>query len=188
MLQAHKTPATDLVEKIAASLKAYSPATASTQPNLAAALNDALTNTGQLVRARLTYMGCMAQNQPEAVALSLATAVEYFHIASLLLDDLPGMDNAMTRRGHPCLHRIHGEATTLLAALALINRAYALMHQALNTLPGYARDKAGACVEHILGTNGILDGQSRDLHYATTPHSPREVLRVPARPVWHTGP
>src|SRR5438105_12806009 len=36
------------------------------------------------------------------VTLPLACAVELAHAASLVLDDLPSMDNAKVRRGKPC--------------------------------------------------------------------------------------
>ena len=65
-------------------------------------------------------------------AKDLAIALEYFHTASLLFDDLPCMDNASERRGVPCVHLAFGEAGAILAALALINRAYALSWRAVS--------------------------------------------------------
>ena len=56
--------------------------------------------------------------------LSAAAAVEMIHAASLIIDDLPCMDNAWHRRGELALHRKLGEPATILAALALINLAY----------------------------------------------------------------
>ena len=46
--------------------------------------------------------------------LDAACAVEMAHAASLILDDLPCMDDAEERRGHPPVHRAFGEATALL--------------------------------------------------------------------------
>ena len=37
------------------------------------------------------------------------------------------MDDANLRRGRPTVHRAFGEDVALLAALALLNRAYALV-------------------------------------------------------------
>jgi len=45
-------------------------------------------------------------SSPRAV-LQLAAAIELFHAASLVLDDLPSMDNASLRRGQPCVHTCH---------------------------------------------------------------------------------
>src|SRR5687768_2050202 len=57
-----------------------------------------------------------------AAILPAACAVELVHTASLILDDLPSMDNARYRRGRPSCHVQFGEATAILAAFALQNR------------------------------------------------------------------
>ena len=67
--------------------------------------------------------------------LDLACAVEMVHACSLVLDDLPAMDDAALRRGRPTVHRAFGEAIALLAAFALFNRAYALVAEAGATPP-----------------------------------------------------
>ena len=46
------------------------------------------------------------------------------HAASLILDDLPCMDDAAIRRGRPACHKIYGEDTATLAAVALMNHAF----------------------------------------------------------------
>ncbi|HYX19696.1 MAG TPA: polyprenyl synthetase family protein, partial [Thermoanaerobaculia bacterium] len=61
---------------------------------------------------------------PREAAMAVAVAVEYVHAASLVLDDLPSMDDAGRRRGRPALHRVHGVATAELAAVALLSRAF----------------------------------------------------------------
>src|SRR6202167_2596390 len=43
-----------------------------------------------------------------------ALAVEFFHTASLIADDLPCMDNDDERRDKPSLHKVYGEAIALL--------------------------------------------------------------------------
>lgn len=53
-----------------------------------------------------------------------ALAVEYFHTASLIADDLPCMDDDKERRGKPSTHITFGEATALLASYALIAAGY----------------------------------------------------------------
>ena len=59
--------------------------------------------------------------------LPAGCAVEMVHTASLILDDLPSMDDARSRRGRPACHVAHGEATAILAAFALLNRAYEIL-------------------------------------------------------------
>lgn len=116
----------------------------------------------------------------EAAALGLACAVEYFHTASLLLDDLPCMDDATLRRGRPCAHRVHGEATAILAALAFINRAHALCGAAFAGSTRDVRLAALACVDACLGPAGLLDGQAHDLRFAESAGGARTVGRIAA--------
>jgi len=74
----------------------------------------------------MVYLVATTYGLEEAPARDLAVALEYFHTASLIFDDLPCMDDATERRGVSCVHFEFGEAEAILAALALINRAYAL--------------------------------------------------------------
>ena len=83
--------------------------------------------------------------------MQLAMGLEYFHTASLVFDDLPFMDNAAERRGKPCLHVLFGEACATLAALALINRAYALVWSAVTVGSPFAQQSALRYVERDLG-------------------------------------
>ena len=53
-----------------------------------------------------------------------ALAVEFFHTASLIADDLPCMDNDDERRERPSLHKVYGEAIALLASYALDHRSF----------------------------------------------------------------
>src|SRR5262245_38382523 len=57
-------------------------------------------------------------------AVPAACAIEAIHASSLILDDLPSMDNAPLRRGRPTVHTVHGEAVAILAAFGLLNEAY----------------------------------------------------------------
>jgi len=57
-----------------------------------------------------------------------AHAVEFFHTASLIADDLPCMDNDDFRRNRPSLHKAFGEATAILASYTLIAEGYGGIH------------------------------------------------------------
>ncbi len=63
---------------------------------------------------------------PPRAAIDLGVAFEYFHTASLIFDDLPAMDNAFSGAARPLRAREIWRFSAMLAALALINRAYAL--------------------------------------------------------------
>jgi len=148
------------------------------EAHLSGLLWDTLTSPGALTRLRLGLIAGEALGLPGVTTRPLATSLEYFHTASLLLDDLPCMDDATLRRGRPCAHLVHGEGSTILGALAFINRGYRLAWEAIATAPEARRASAADHIEHCLGCAGILDGQCLDLHFSASDRSPRAVLRV----------
>lgn len=91
------------------------------------ALRDAceyvLLSPGKRFRPALVMMVAKAVGY-NADATYAALAVEYFHTASLVADDLPCMDNDDLRRDKPTVHKIYGEATALLVSYALIAAGY----------------------------------------------------------------
>lgn len=169
---------TDVQSELLTAFSASLPLLMDTEPHLSGALWQALDHPGSMVRARLVYETAQAYGLPESRSKQLAVAVEYFHTASLLFDDLPCMDDATKRRGELCVHQNYGEAATVLAALGLINRAYALLWRGLAGVPTELHASACAYVEKCLGVNGLLNGQSQDLHYADLPENRRSPLKV----------
>ncbi|MGD2113821.1 MAG: polyprenyl synthetase family protein [Acidobacteriota bacterium] len=163
------------------------PVSGAVEPGLRAVLIDLVEHPGSLARAQIVF-GLLRDCDPllddpddrDARALRLAVAVESFHTASLVFDDLPAMDDARERRGRPCSHVAHGEASAMLGALALITRAYGLLWEVLAPLPAERRAAAGELVSTCLGAEGILDGQARDLRFGSVAGERRaeEVLRV----------
>ncbi|HXK09449.1 MAG TPA: polyprenyl synthetase family protein [Vicinamibacteria bacterium] len=108
----------------------------------------------------------LLRGDPEAV-VPAACAVEMVHTASLILDDLPCMDDAATRRGRPSCHVAHGEATAVLAAFALLNRAFEVLAEGWPGGPDAAgRGRAASELARAIGFDGMIAGQSADL--ATT--------------------
>gem|GEM_PF-71164 len=135
------------------------------ESHLGGVIEQTLAHPGSLVRSQLAYGLMRGHGVCQAPARALAVALEYFHTASLLFDDLPAMDDARERRGHPCPHHIYGAGATILGALALVNRAYTLLWQVLGRLPVARQRRATELVDTCLGVRGILDGQARDLHH-----------------------
>jgi geranylgeranyl diphosphate synthase type II len=60
--------------------------------------------------------------RPDALKIALPTvcAVEFAHAASLVLDDLPSMDDAEMRRGKPCTHHAFPQWAVDMAPVFLI--------------------------------------------------------------------
>lgn len=96
--------------------------------------------------------------------LPAAAAIEMVHTSSLILDDLPCMDDATERRGRPACHVAHGEATAILAAFALLNRGYEILAEGWPGGPdGAARAQIAKDLGAAVGVSGMIAGQARDM-------------------------
>ncbi|MDQ8202250.1 polyprenyl synthetase family protein [Pelagicoccus sp. SDUM812003] len=159
-------------------LKALLPDLSRSERHLRDALLYVLETQGSLSRARLAYsVGCELE-LPEHRRICLAAGIEFFHVASLLLDDLPCMDDADTRRGRMCAHRRFGESSAILAALALINRAYALLFESFVGLEHASLREANHLADDCLGLAGIVNGQALDLNFQDGSRDADAVVRV----------
>jgi geranylgeranyl diphosphate synthase, type II len=112
------------------------------------------------VRAVLVMLCAELCRGQAARAVPAAAAIELVHAASLILDDLPSMDDAPLRRGRPANHRQFGEATAILAAFGLLNLAYAEIARAYE--PALAT-RMSALVSDAVGPEGLIGGQALDL-------------------------
>jgi len=93
-------------------------------------------------------------------AVSAAAAIELVHASSLVLDDLPSMDDAPLRRGRRANHLEFGEATAILAAFGLLNLAYGTLAKSYE--PPLA-SRMSALLSDAVGSDGLIGGQSLDL-------------------------
>jgi geranylgeranyl pyrophosphate synthase len=86
------------------------------------------------------------------------------HTSSLILDDLPCMDDARLRRGRPACHVAHGEANAILAAFALQNRAFQMLAEGWEGAPdAAARASLARELASAIGMDGMIAGQAVDL-------------------------
>lgn len=133
-------------------------------PEVDAAVAHSLLGAAKRVRPVLTLMVADLFRLDPRVVLPAACTIEMVHTASLILDDLPSMDDAALRRGRAACHRAHGEANAILAAFALQNRAHEVLAEGWSGGPeaagraALARELAGA-----VGESGMISGQARDL-------------------------
>jgi geranylgeranyl diphosphate synthase type II len=117
---------------------------------------------------------------PRARALPAACAVELVHASSLILDDLPCMDDAQMRRGIRANHQVHGEATAILAAFGLLNLAYGLL-AGESTAPERNRLEIARRLSDALGPAGLIGGQALDLKLAASRITLDEMERIHSR-------
>lgn len=84
-------------------------------------LADYSANGGKRHRPLICELACMAAGGDPARASSSAAAIEHFHTAALIHDDI--VDESTMRRGMPCLHLSQGEGLAINAgdlALSLV--------------------------------------------------------------------
>jgi geranylgeranyl diphosphate synthase type II len=95
-----------------------------------------------------------------AHAVGAAAAIELVHASSLILDDLPAMDNAPLRRGQPSNHLAFGEPIAILAAFGLLNSSYRVLTRAYEPSLASALSKV---LSDAVGLDGLIGGQAADL-------------------------
>ncbi|HJP91772.1 MAG TPA: polyprenyl synthetase family protein [Pyrinomonadaceae bacterium] len=71
-----------------------------------------------------------ARETSETDVFAIACAIEFLHTASIILDDLPCMDDGKIRRGRVACHLVFGESRAIAAALWLCDVAQHLLHNA----------------------------------------------------------
>ena len=93
-------------------------------------------------------------------AVAAASAIELVHASSLILDDLPAMDDAPLRRGRRANHLEFDEATAILAAFGLLNLAYGVVATAY---PPPLAAQMSSLISNAVGPTGLIGGQALDL-------------------------
>lgn len=132
----------------------------------------ALLNGGKRYRPAITLMVSDALGQ-QANCMQAALATEYFHTASLVADDLPCMDNDDERREKPSLHKVYGEALSLLLTYALIAKGYGNYAENASTLKcanlAHSQQSDSICTlvlqnaTYNTGLSGATGGQLLDI-------------------------
>ncbi|MGE0452969.1 MAG: polyprenyl synthetase family protein [Vicinamibacteria bacterium] len=141
------------------------------EPNaVGRAVADSLFAPSKRLRPVLTLLAAEVFRADPGSVLGAACSIEMVHTASLILDDLPSMDDAKLRRGRPACHLAHGEANAILAAFALINRAFELLAAGWPGAPD-AGLRAQMSVElgRSIGLDGMIAGQALDLALTDQP-------------------
>jgi geranylgeranyl pyrophosphate synthase len=148
--------------RIEAALEDNLPSPAPGAVPLRKAVEYAVLSPGKRIRPLVAMAaGELVRGKPDA-SLAVAVAVEYVHAASLVLDDLPSMDDASRRRGQAALHVVYGVAIAELAAVTLLARAFETVSRAPAILPGVRTRIAGELAGAV-GAEGCCGGQAADL-------------------------
>jgi geranylgeranyl diphosphate synthase type II len=171
---------TSIRERIDARLTVLVPPEDAPPEKLHRAMRYSLLAPGKRIRPTITVLTAEALGASIDLAIDPACAVEMVHAASLILDDLPIMDDANQRRGQPANHLVFGQDIAILASVSLLNRAYAVLSQA----PGLDDEPRLALVGEltsIIGDGGIVSGQVQDLELTGQTDPCPDALELMAR-------
>lgn len=153
---------TQIKKLVDRALKKYLPSENTYPPQLHKAMRYSIFNGGKRIRPILAIATCQMLGGPIQRVLPPACAIELIHCSTLILDDLPCMDNDDYRRGKPTCHRVFGEDTAILAGYAMILLAFEILSTHLKTPP----EKTIRIISHLAhaaGSRGLTGGQVIDL-------------------------
>lgn len=145
-----------------AALSSHLPEPVRGAARLSDAVRSAVLSPGKRVRPFVALAAGEIVRAKPAARLAVAVAVEYVHAASLVLDDLPSMDDAARRRGEPALHLVYGVATAELAAVTLLSRAFEIVSREEAMAPAVRARLVGELAAAV-GASGCCGGQAADL-------------------------
>ncbi|HET6351464.1 MAG TPA: polyprenyl synthetase family protein [Coriobacteriia bacterium] len=118
-------------------------------------------NAGKRHRPLICLLACEAVGSNPEKARSAAAAIEHFHTAALIHDDI--MDSSLTRRGEPCMHIAEGIGLAINAGdLALSLVTGAVVHD--SNLDEHT--KLLVLVELVDMTTRTIEGQALDIGWA----------------------
>ena len=152
-----------VAEEVEAALDRMLPEVHGLQARLHEAMRYAVQGGGKRLRPFLTVASADLLAVPRERAIRAGAAVELIHSYSLVHDDLPAMDDALTRRGRPSCHRQYDEATAVLVGDALQCLAFEVLAE-----PATHPDPAVRCalvrgLAVAAGAAGMCGGQMFDL-------------------------
>jgi len=157
-----------LVQRFEVFLKAKLPVIESFHPHFSHAFGEMLDVGGKRFRP-LLLLSVVESSKPLLVenALHVALGLEMMHTYSLIHDDLPCMDDAALRRGHPTLHISYDETTAVLVGDALNTHAFYLLANA--PLSAEIKIKLVSILSSDAGVYGMVLGQAIDCFFEDKP-------------------
>ena len=110
--------------------------------------------------------------------INICAAVECIHSYSLIHDDLPCMDDDVTRRGKPSTHIKFGEATAVLAGNSLLTLAFEIIADKSYTLNSNQKNEIVKLLANCSGHTGIAGGQELDLKYENKKKNLSQIINM----------
>ena len=147
-------------------LDALTPAGSGSAPRLNKAIRYSLLDGGKRLRPLVTVLTTEALGGNCALVLDTACAIEMVHTASLIIDDLPCMDDAEHRRGKQTNHLVHGEDIAILGSISMISEAFGVVARSPG-LDAQLKSDILDALSRSIGVDGLCAGQERDLRDIT---------------------
>lgn len=153
-----------LVQEFETYLQQNLPVIESFHPHFSKAFSEMLDVGGKRFRP-LLLLSVVESCKPLLIknALNVALGLEMMHTYSLIHDDLPCMDNAALRRGHPTLHVSYDETTAVLIGDALNTHAFYCITQ--TPLSAEIKVKLVSILAGDAGIYGMVLGQAIDCFF-----------------------
>lgn len=130
-------------------------------PRLAEAIRYAVFPGGHRIRPRLCVAVALACGDDDPAASDAAAgAIELLHCASLVHDDLPCFDDAVTRRQKPSVHAAFGVPLAVLTGDALIVAAFETLARGAARSPARLAALVGLVARAVGSPSGIVAGQA----------------------------
>ncbi|XP_038721658.1 geranylgeranyl pyrophosphate synthase, chloroplastic-like [Tripterygium wilfordii] len=118
---------------------------------------------GKRIRPMLCIASCELVGGDESSAMPMACAMEIIHTASLIIDDLPCMDNDDLRRGNPSNHKRYSESVAILTSNALSCLAFEHILSKTENISQHRMVPAISELVSAVGLDGLVLGQCWDL-------------------------
>jgi len=135
------------LKKYLLSVKASSPA------GLYRAMEYSVMAGGKRIRPVLMLLIADVLGKPAGKVLPAACAAELIHTSTLILDDLPCMDDSALRRGRATCHVRFSDSTAILASYGLVMLAFELIRD----------ERSAVSLSRAVGARGVAAGEFEDL-------------------------
>ena len=154
----------NLLDGFESYLKQNTPKVEGYHPHFQKALDEILKAGGKRFRPML-LLSVVDVCSPLLVqnSFGVALGLEMLHTYSLIHDDLPSMDDANLRRGHPTLHVTYDEVTAILAGDALNTDAFYVIANA--PFSSEIRIELVKILAQNGGSGGMVIGQAIDCEF-----------------------
>lgn len=138
-----------------------------------------LLNDGKKLRPSicLAFTNQLQTDNDDIITLTLCCIIELIHCISLVIDDLPDIDNDLERRNKPAFHVKYGESNTTFFIYYILNKLHTVINDLLHNKLGDNLEQVQDMYNITLCTNmlylfklnldNLIDGQYIDLSQNT---------------------